>query len=48
MSGGRDVLNGLEEQGSEGAMVDEGCSRVMEYQEKWMEGEMETTERPTR
>jgi len=29
--------------GSGGAEVDEGCSRVMEGQEKWMEGKMEPT-----
>jgi hypothetical protein len=30
--------------GSGGAEVDEGCSRVMEGQAKWMEGKMEPTE----
>ena len=33
-------------EGLKGAAVDEGCSRVMEDRAKWMEGEMETTERP--
>jgi hypothetical protein len=33
-------------EGLKGATVDEGCSRVMEDRAKWMEGEMETTERP--
>jgi hypothetical protein len=31
-------------EGLKGATVDEGCSRVMEDREKWMEGEMESTE----
>jgi uncharacterized protein Veg len=30
--------------GSEGAEVDEGCSRVMKDRAKWMEGKMESTE----
>ena len=38
MSGGRGVLNGSKRQGSEGVVEDEGCSRVMEDQAKWMEG----------
>jgi uncharacterized protein Veg len=44
MSGGRGVLNGSEGQGSEGAVVDEGCSRVMKDREKQTEGKMESTE----
>ena len=44
MSGGRDVLNGPKGQGSESAIVDEGCSRVMEDQAKQMEGKMESTD----
>jgi hypothetical protein len=44
MSGERDVVNGTKGQGSEGAEVDEGCSRMMKDQAKWMEGKMESTE----
>jgi hypothetical protein len=33
--------------GVSGATVDERCSRVMEDRANWMEGEKETTERPT-
>jgi hypothetical protein len=43
MSGGRDVVNGTNGQGSEGTEVDEGCSRVMKDQAKRMEGKMEST-----
>jgi hypothetical protein len=38
---------GQMDEGVSGAKVDEGCSRVMEDRAKWMEGEMETTKRPT-
>jgi hypothetical protein len=34
MSGGRDVVNGTNGQGSEGAEVDEGCNRVMKDRAK--------------
>ena len=34
--------------GVSGTMMDEGCSRVMEDQVKWMEGKKETTERPAK
>jgi hypothetical protein len=38
---------GQMDEGVSGAEVDEGCNRVMEDRAKWMEGEMETTKRPT-
>jgi hypothetical protein len=38
---------GQMDKGVSGAEVDEGCSRVMKDRAKWMEGENETTERPT-
>jgi hypothetical protein len=39
MSGERDVVNGTKGQGSEGAEVDEGCSRVMKDRAKMDRGE---------
>ena len=44
MSGERDVVNETKGQGSEGTSVNEGCSRVMEDREKWMEGIKGSTE----
>jgi uncharacterized protein Veg len=44
MSGRQGIVNGTKGQGSEGAEVDEGCSRVMKDREKWMQGKMESTE----
>jgi hypothetical protein len=38
------VVNGTNGQGSEGAEVDEGCSRVMKDRAKWMEGKKGSTE----
>jgi hypothetical protein len=41
------VVNGTNGQGSEGAEVDEGCSRVMKDWAKWMEGKKGST-KPSR
>jgi hypothetical protein len=38
------VVNGTNGKGSEGAEVDEGCSRVMKDRVKWMEGKKGSTE----
>jgi hypothetical protein len=44
MSGGQDIANETNGQGSEGIEVDEGCSRVMKDQAKQREGKTKSTE----